>query len=353
MTPARDASLYENILVNMADGVICLDLEGRIITFNAAAGQILGMVPETVVGRLYAEIFFSTQQLDDFNELVLKAIYEAETTHSAAIAIAIDGKPRHLVMSTTFLKAGPGIAASRQGVIVVFSDVTERWQRERVERLFGAYLDPRIVERLISEGEAAGRGNRQEMTILFCDLRGFTKISEKLSAEQLIEFANAFFSVMTEPVNRHGGVTDKFIGDSIMAFWGPPFTDADAHAALACRVALEQRALLERLRARVTDEIGALIAPDEIDLRCGIATGEVVAGSVGPPRSQSYTVIGNAVNLAARLEAASKTLGTPILISETTGRATGAAFDMRELEPIEVRGRSKPERVFELVGARA
>src|SRR5690606_25034385 len=219
----------------------------------------------------------------------------------------------------------------------------------RVERLFGAYLDPRIVERLIREGDAAGRGIRQEMTIMFCDLRGFTRISEKLAAEQLIHFANAFFSIMTEPVMKHGGVTDKFIGDSIMAFWGPPFSEADAHAALCCRAALEQRALLDRLREQVADEIGDIVDPKEIDLFCGIATGEVVAGNVGPAHSQNYTVIGNAVNLAARLEAASKTLGTPILVSEETGRHAESEFRMRELAPLDLRGRSKPERVFELV----
>jgi len=351
MALSPDATLYENILVNMADGVISIDLEGRIITFNAAAGQILGLLPDAVVGRLYAEIFFGGPAFDDFNELVLKAIYESETTHSATVAVTVDSHPRHLVMSTTFLKSGSG--GGRQGVIVVFSDVTERWQRERIERLFGAYLDPRIVERLIRDGDTAGRGTRQEMTILFCDLRGFTRISELLSAEQLIEFANAFFSIMTEPVTRHRGVTDKFIGDSIMAFWGPPFTEASDHAHLGCRAALEQRSLLDRLRERIFDELGAIVPADEIDLRCGIATGEVVAGSVGPPQSQNYTVIGNAVNLASRLESASKTLGAPILISEATGRQAEDAFDLRELSPLDVRGRANPERVFELLGPRA
>lgn len=351
MALSPDATLYENILVNMADGVISIDLEGRIITFNAAAGQILGLTPDAVVGRLYAETFFGGQEYDDFNELVLKAIYESETTHSATVAVSVAGQPRHLVMSTTFLKSGSG--GGRQGVIVVFSDITERWERERIERLFGAYLDPRIVERLIKDGEAAGRGTRQEMTILFCDLRGFTRISELLSAEQLIDFANAFFSIMTEPVTRHRGVTDKFIGDSIMAFWGPPFTEAGDHAHLGCRAALEQRSLLNRLRERIFDELGQIVPADEIDLRCGIATGEVVAGSVGPPQSQNYTVIGNAVNLASRLEAASKTLGTPILVSEATGRQAENEFDLREMSPLDVRGRANPERVFELLGPRA
>src|SRR5690606_30629390 len=160
-------------------------------------------------------------------------------------------------------------------------------------------------------------------------------------------------SIMTEPVMKHGGVTDKFIGDSIMAFWGPPFSEADAHAALCCRAALEQRALLDRLREQVADEIGDIVDPKEIDLFCGIATGEVVAGNVGPAHSQNYTVIGNAVNLAARLEAATKTLGTPILVSEETGRHAESEFRMRELAPLDLRGRSKPERVFELVGARS
>lgn len=99
--------------------------------------------------------------------------------------------------------------------------------------------------------------------------------------------------------------------------------------------------------------IGTVIPPGEIDLFCGIATGEVVAGSVGPARSQNFTVIGNAVNLAARLEAASKSLGTPILISEAIGRHADREFELREMAPLDLRGRSKPERVFELIGGRA
>ncbi|MGE0646987.1 MAG: adenylate/guanylate cyclase domain-containing protein [Alphaproteobacteria bacterium] len=352
MVQSKDTPIYRNILVNMADGVISLDLEGCITTFNPAAGQILGLRPEEVIGRLYAEIFLAEPGLDAFNELIIRAIYESETTHSQAVDISLKGRERHLEVSTTYLRSDETRSGARLGVIVVFSDATERRTRQRIQSLFGAYLDPRIVERIIQEGDLESEGVRREMTILFCDLKGFTRTAEKLTAEQLIQYVNLYLAVMSEPVARHRGVTDKYIGDAIMAFWGPPFSEADSHAVLACRAALEQRRLVAELRRRVAEEIGPIVPQKDIDIYAGIATGDVVAGSIGPRQSRSYTVIGNAVNLASRLESSSKSLGGGLLVSEATWASAKQAFEFKELEPLALRGRSKPERVFELVAER-
>ena len=350
MSEVRSA-IYENILANMADGVISLDLEGRITTFNAAAGRLLGLDPGSVTGEPYAAVFFQEEGLDDFNELVLRAIYESETTHSQELVVKLAGKDHWLLMSTTFLRAGDQLSAQKLGVIVVFSDVTEQRRRQQVEQLFGAYVDPRIVERLMRQGDVEAAGVRQVMSVLFCDLQGFTRIAERLSPDELITFVNLYLSIMSEPVSRYDGVTDKYIGDAIMAFWGPPFTAADSHAVHACCAALEQRALLDTLRQRVIDEIGAWVKPEDIEMRCGIATGAVVAGSVGPRKARNYTVLGDTVNVAARLEAAGKNLCARILVSEKTWEGARERFDFRELAHIPLRGRSKPERVFELVAA--
>jgi len=353
MAEVRHTPIYENILVNMADGVISLDLEGRITTFNPAAGRMLSMDPAAVIGRGYAEVFFAEEGLDDFNELVLKAIYESETTHSREIRVALDGGERWLLTSTTFLRAGAQLASHKLGIIVVISDVTEQRVRMHIEQLFGAYVDPRIVERLIRQGEVESAGVRQVMSVLFCDMEGFTRIVERLSAEQLITFVNLYLSIMAGPVSRHGGVTDKYIGDTIMAFWGPPFTDGSQHAIQACRAALGQRQLLGELRRQVTAAIGPAIGELTIELRCGIATGELVAGSVGPPQARNFTVIGDVVNVAARLEAAGKDLGARILVSENTWRDAERFFEFREHPPMPLRGRSRTERVFELLAERS
>jgi PAS domain S-box-containing protein len=344
----RQSAIYENILVNMADGVISLDLEGNIMTFNPAAGRVLGLVPDAVVGRTYAEIFFEDAGYDGLNELVLKAIYEAQTTHSEEIEMRLAADARNLLVSTTFLKAGSGATGQRLGVIVVISDVTEQRKRKKVKRLFGEYLDPRIVDGILN-GELEAGGLRQTMTVSFCDIEGFSTLAEALDAAALIEFVNAFLALMLPPIGLHGGVTDKYIGDAIMAFWGPPFTRSGDPAVQACQAALEQRAALAELRRQVHDELKLPIDAGRIDMRCGIATGEVVAGSIGPRQSRNFTVMGDRVNVAARLETANKMLGSRILVCEETQRRAAGAFRFRELDTIEVRGRVQRERVFELV----
>jgi adenylate cyclase len=231
----------------------------------------------------------------------------------------------------------------------VTSDVTEQRKRKKIKRLFGEYMDPRIVERLLHEGEIRTGGIRQRTTISFCDLEGFTRLGEQLAAEQLIALVNIYLAVMSVPIGKHRGVTDKFIGDAIMAFWGPPFTSADDTAIEACHAALEQRAALGELRRRIAEELKLPVEAKRIELRCGIATGEVVAGSVGSKQSRNYTVIGDSVNVAARLEHANKALGSRILVCEETRQRAGAAFDFREIDTIVMRGRAQPERVFELV----
>lgn len=352
MSEVHSTPLYENILANMADGVISLDLDGHITTFNASAGRMLGMDPAQVVGQPYAAVFFVEPGFDDFNELVLKAIYESEATHSQQVLVQVEGEERWLLMSTTFLRAGSQMHERKLGVIVVFSDITEQYRRQKVEKLFGAYVDPRIVERLIRQGDVASDGVRQVMSVLFCDLQGFTTIVERLDAEQLIAFVNLYLSTMSGPVARNAGVTDKYIGDTIMAFWGPPFTDADSHARQACASALEQRAALAHFRIQARHLLGDVLGDVPIEMRCGIATGAVVAGNVGPPQSRNFTVIGDTVNVAARLEAAGKEFGARILVSERTWREAKDRFTFRELAEIPLRGRTRPERVYELLDHR-
>jgi PAS domain S-box-containing protein len=344
----RQTAIYENILVNMADGVVSLDLEGNIMTFNPAAGRILGLAPEEVVGRTYAGIFFEDAGYDGLNELVLKAIYEAETTHSEETEVRIAADTRNLLVSTTFLGGGSENTGEKLGIIVVINDLTEQRKRKKVKRLFGEYLDPRIVDGILN-GELETDGIRQTMTVSFCDLESFTALGEALDASALIEFVNLYLAVMLPPIGLHGGVTDKYIGDAIMAFWGPPFTRSGDPAVEACHAALEQRGALSELRRRVADELRLPIDAERLDMRWGIATGDVVAGSIGPRQSRNYTVIGDRVNLASRLEGANKTLGSRILVCEETRRRAAPDFVFRELDTIQVRGRVQRERVFELV----
>src|SRR5437868_7429871 len=154
--------------------------------------------------------------------------------------------------------------------------------KAQIRETFGKYVDPRIVAGLIDRPELTdAKGSRREMTILFCDMKGFTTFSEGMMPAALVTVLNRYMTVMSEPVRRHSGIIDKYIGDAIMAFWGPPFTGADEQARLACLAALDQLAAFAAFRAELPDLIGLKRGFPEIDIRIGIATGDVVVGSIG------------------------------------------------------------------------
>jgi adenylate cyclase len=196
-------------------------------------------------------------------------------------------------------------------------------EKENIKETFGKYIDPRIVKDLLDEHSFSEVGNKRFATVFFSDIEGFTPICEQLSADAVVKLLNSYFTHMSKPIRDHGGIIDKYIGDAIMAFWGPPFTGEREHALLACQAALDQVALLAEFRASLPDIIGLRKGIPAFNIRIGICTGEVTAGSVGSEAAKSYTVIGDTVNLASRLEGANKTFGTYLLISDTTRDLAG------------------------------
>jgi adenylate cyclase len=224
-------------------------------------------------------------------------------------------------------------------------------QKERIESTFGKYVDPRIVKTLI-EAEHGGTGERRVATLFFSDIENFTSICEQMPADGVVRFLNRYFSVMAGPIGATDGIIDKYIGDSIMAFWAPPFVSEREHAVLAVRAAVAQLALIETINLELPGLLGvARDAAPHINVRIGITTGEVTVGSVGSEQSKSYTVIGDAVNLASRLEGANKLYGTRLLISESTRSLLEQQFVTRELDTIRVKGKDVAVRVFEVLGA--
>lgn len=229
--------------------------------------------------------------------------------------------------------------------------VDELRLKERIKETFGKYMDPRIVTNLLEHPEfTQPGGERREMTVMFIDLKGFTSISEILPPDDLITMINKFFGHMTEAVSANKGVVDKFMGDAVMAYWGPPFTNPNEHAELACRAAIAALDHLDAFRADVGAALGDSAKDLDIDLRIGISTGPVVVGTVGSSASRSFTVMGDPVNLGSRLEGANKAYGTHIMLSERTRELAGEGFVTRELDLIRVKGKAKPTRVFELIG---
>jgi adenylate cyclase len=223
-------------------------------------------------------------------------------------------------------------------------------EKERIREMFGKYVDPRVVSGLLEDRLAAAGGEKKNMTVFFSDLVGFTSLCEQLSPEGVVRLLNRYFTVMSEPIRDGHGVLDKFIGDAIMAYWGPPFTGEREHAALACFAALESRARLEAFRAMLPEITGLRKNIPEVGVRMGLASGDVTIGSIGSESAKGFTVIGDTVNLASRLEGANKAYGTWILMSEETRRLAGEAIEAREIDAIRVVGKSEPVRIFELVG---
>ena len=198
----------------------------------------------------------------------------------------------------------------------------------------------------------AAEGQRRVMTVLFCDLKGFTSLSEGLTPQGLVKVMNRYLSIMSEPIRSNRGIIDKYIGDGIMAYWGPPFVDEADHARFACLTALEMIERIATLRMEVPDLLGVRGTPmEKCDLRIGIATGEALVGSIGSELMMSYTLMGDVVNFASRLEGANKRYGTRNLISERTAAAASRAVEVREIDSVVVEGQTRSETIFEVMGS--
>jgi class 3 adenylate cyclase len=233
-----------------------------------------------------------------------------------------------------------------------FNRMIERLrQNQRIRETFGRYIDPRIAEGLLGEtADAATEGQRRLMTVMFCDMKGFTALSEGVTPQGLVKIMNRYLSTMSEPIRAHRGVIDKYIGDGIMAYWGPPFVEEAEQAKCACSAAIDMIGSLDKLRKELPELLGVRTIPVDCDLRIGIATGETLVGSIGSEYMMSFTVMGDTVNLAARLESANKVYGSRSLISEATANLCSADFEVREIDRVVLAGQSYQQTVYEIMG---
>ena len=226
---------------------------------------------------------------------------------------------------------------------LAWSYFVEGREKRRVKRLFSRYVSRDVYQQLLaSPGEIGLGGERREMTVLFSDMRGFTTLSESGEAEDLVRQLNQYFTRMVEVVFAHRGTVDKFVGDMIMALYGAPLDDPD-HADHAVQTALQMVDALQDLNRRWAIEGRAAL-----DIGIGINTGEMIAGNIGSDTIMSYTVIGDNVNLGARLESLNKEYGTRILISEATRRQLKGQYDVRPLGEVLVKGKTRPVAIYEV-----
>jgi len=222
--------------------------------------------------------------------------------------------------------------------------ILERKQKTMIKGMFSHYVSGTLVDQLVSNPEMLKLGgDRREMTVFFSDIAGFSTFSEKMEPEDLVNFLNEYLSAMTEIVIQQKGTLDKYEGDAIMAFWGAPIY-LENHAFLGCKAALLMQKKLEELKKGWAKEN----QPD-IFVRMGINTGAMVVGNIGGKNRFDYTVMGDNVNLASRLEGANKQYGTSLMISEQTYVQVKDEIITRELDLIIVKGKTKPITVYELI----
>jgi len=243
-------------------------------------------------------------------------------------AYLLDFAPAAVAMAFTFI------------AIVVYRAMTEERDKKAIRDTFGKYLSPKVVDQLVENPPELG-GVDKNLTVLFSDIRSFTTLSESMSPQELVNHLNTYLTAMTDVILEYGGYLDKYVGDEVMCFWGAPLPQED-HAILACKCALRQMERLRELNAGWPEAV-------RINIGIGLNSGIMTVGNMGSPTRMNYTLMGDNVNLGARLEGTNKEYGTNIIISEFTYGLVKDKFLCRELDNIRVKGKNKPVIIYELV----
>jgi class 3 adenylate cyclase/HAMP domain-containing protein len=217
-------------------------------------------------------------------------------------------------------------------------------EKKYIQETFGKYVHPSIVTEILSNPEKIHPGGKRNyQSVLFCDVANFTSFSETMAPEALIQLLNEYLGAMTEEISNTHGILDKYIGDAIMAFWGPPFTPGN-HSLLACRAAINMQSTLKKLRPQWLSR-----GLPEIRIRVGIATGHMIVGNIGSEKNLEYTCIGDTVNYSSRLEGINKVYGTDIIVDISTKKNVEHDLLLRELDTIQVKGRGQGSQIFEVL----
>lgn len=255
------------------------------------------------------------------------------------VALACGAYAAGHVLPLMLLEVATGLAL---GVSILLGYATEGRQKRFIKSAFRQYLSPVVIEELLRHPERMRLGGeRRVLSIFFSDLQGFTSLSESLSPEALTQFLNEYLTAMTDIIMAEGGTVDKYEGDAIIAFWNAPLDQPD-HAARALRAALRCQDRLAELRPAFRERVGT-----DLVMRIGLNTGPAVVGNMGSHSRFDYTMLGDAVNLAARLEGLNKQFGTRVMVTGSLLEAAGDAFAARELGRVVVVGRSEPVAVYE------
>jgi adenylate cyclase len=228
----------------------------------------------------------------------------------------------------------------RVGTLLMVEDISSE---KRMKSTMSRYMDPGLADQLLAGGDEVLGGKSVIATVLFSDIRSFTSISEELGPHGTVSMLNEYFTIMVDCIQREGGMLDKFIGDAIMAAFGLPVPhDDDVDRAMRASISM-----ISKLRLWNAERATAGKKP--VDMGIGLNTDSVVSGNIGSPKRMDYTIIGDGVNLASRLESACKQYAARILISENTFRKLHGTYRIREVDRVVVKGKSEPVGVYEVL----
>lgn len=325
----------ESMLESMTNGVITLNEDGKIVTCNAAGLTIFDVPVEKITG-LQADDFFTGH-----TSWIMEKVKRVNETQNSDISMDAELKFEDKTLSVN-LTVLPliSIENSKLGTMIMIDDISTE---KRMKSTMSRYMDPVIADQLLGTGEDILGGKNTPATLLFSDIRSFTTLTEELGPQGTVSFLNEYFTIMVECIQREGGMLDKFIGDAIMAAFGVPIAHDDDEDR-SVRAAISMISSM-----RKWNEQRAAQGKSPVDMGIGLNTGTVVTGNIGSPKRMDYTMIGDGVNLAARLESACKQYSARILISEFTFKKLRGTYRIREIDYVVVKGKTQPVGIYEVL----
>jgi adenylate cyclase len=325
----------ESMLQSMSNGVITLDEEGKIVTCNTAGLHIMKTGSDEIIDKNVAEFF------DGRNGLIAEKVRRVEESRNPEITMDAElqfgGEKVSANITVLPLVSSEG---KKLGIMIMLEDISGE---KRMKSTMSRYMDPGLADQLLAGGDDILGGKSTIATILFSDIRSFTTVTEELGAHNTVILLNEYFTLMVDCIQAEGGMLDKFIGDALMAGFGIPVA-FDDHEDRAVRCAI---AMLNALRNWNAQRAADGKSP--VDIGIGLNTDTVVSGNIGSPKRMDYTMIGDGVNLASRLESACKQYSARILISENTYRKLRGTYRIRDVDDVVVKGKTKPVRIYEVL----
>jgi len=324
----------ESILASMSGGVITLRADGRVETVNAAGAAILGVDWAAIRGAPVQAM------LTDANAWLLAELDGVRRAGQARGMLDVEFVTARGAISINLSIVPLVNEAVDAGLLILFEDIS---QDKRLKGAMRRFMTQKVVDQVLGRQDELMFGSACVASVLFADIRGFTSMAEKLAPRATVDMLNEVFTDLVDAVNAHDGVVDKFIGDAVMAVFGAPISSGrdPGNAADAADAMMRMVTALNLRRAGRGEPA--------LRLGVGVATGDLIAGTIGSAKRMDYTVIGDSVNLASRVQDLTKVYGVGVMLCEATARAVAASHVLRRLDTVAVRGRDRPERLYQLL----